>query len=220
MPTCPVILDAEEISKTGLLVGIFNYRVQFSTMAEKTNAAIVQSAIDTLSPADLMRLKSFARKRATIIGKGHDLDYIDELAATAIEKALDGTRNWNPTKVNFFGFLVGIIKSETSHAAERFAAHPEFISADVPESYQAHNETSGESYNSVEDFYDGKVLLAKIKKHFENDQICFEVICLEMEGYSGKEVAEKLNIDYKGYDAARKRISRDVQELAEILHAK
>lgn len=81
----------------------------------------VEAAIDSLTPAELNRLKVFARWRIRGLGRKargrspHGL--LQEALTSALEE--DG-RKWNPSKVGFCDFLLGAMRSISSNWGAKF----------------------------------------------------------------------------------------------------
>lgn len=72
-----------------------------------------------------LRLASYALKRARYVFRIKDDTAVlpmgfsvKSVVQEAIRKLLDGTRKWDPDKVDLFGFLMGAVKSEIGHLLE------------------------------------------------------------------------------------------------------
>jgi hypothetical protein len=89
-----------------------------------TDGTDVSKLREELRSADweglLPNLLAYAANRLRRVGwaAGRDVEpsklSVEQLVNTAVEAALDGTRNWDPSAVDMGGFLRGIIRSLTS----------------------------------------------------------------------------------------------------------
>ncbi len=80
----------------------------------------IRAAIGSLTQADSERLDEFARNRVRRLGPKAAGVTHRELLNEAIIAVLDGTRRWNPDKVDFSGLLIGSMRSITSNWARKY----------------------------------------------------------------------------------------------------
>lgn len=88
---------------------------------EKTATADqIRAAIGSLTEADSERLDEFARNRVRRLGPKAAGVTPRELLNDAIMAVLEGTRRWNPEKVDLPGLLIGSMRSITSNWARKY----------------------------------------------------------------------------------------------------
>src|SRR5262249_8131224 len=80
----------------------------------------VRAAIESLSDADNLRLESFAMYRIRGLGRRSGGRTHRDLFQEAVHAALDGTRSWDRSKVDFVGFLLGAMRSISDNWNKRF----------------------------------------------------------------------------------------------------
>jgi ParB-like chromosome segregation protein Spo0J len=72
----------------------------------------IHQAVIALTSVELKRLRQFAKYRLEAIGRANEEK---DLVQAAITRTIDGQRSWNKNNVDFFGHLLGVISSMTSH---------------------------------------------------------------------------------------------------------
>lgn len=178
--------------------------------------AEVWQAIEGLTPAQLLRLEKFARWRVRGLGrKSLGRDYRD-LLQEGLTSTLAGTRRWNKHAVDLVGHLLGTMRSISSHWDEQCDDAEPYLESEV-----ITNTAEGEEINPLRQTASNapsqdrvamaKEELAKIEKVFEEDPIAILVIHGLREGMKGPEIQQILEISRNKYDAAVKRIRRNLR---------
>jgi hypothetical protein len=110
---------------------------------EETAATPVEinQAINTLRPAELLRLKKYAQFRIKGLGRASQGRNAEDLLYEALNATLGGNRQWN-TSVSFPVHLRGAMRSISSHWKERFDDAEALLEAEVISTTSA-----GEAYN-------------------------------------------------------------------------
>ena len=80
----------------------------------------IRAAIESLTEADFERLDEFAKNRVRRLGPKAAGITARELLNEAVVSILDGTRRWNPEKVDLPGLLIGAMRSITSNWARKY----------------------------------------------------------------------------------------------------
>lgn len=80
----------------------------------------IRAAIESLTEADFERLDEFAKNRVRRLGPKAARITAGELLNEAVISILDGTRRWNPEKVDLPGLLIGAMRSITSNWARKY----------------------------------------------------------------------------------------------------
>ena len=89
-------------------------RVLTATVKERCDVASaeeIESALANLSTPQNNRLQKFAQRRILRLGVKTNMPTWDELLIAAYLEALEGTRKWDKSKVDFCGFLIGAMQS-------------------------------------------------------------------------------------------------------------
>jgi hypothetical protein len=82
---------------------------------ERPCGSVIETAIESLSDADWVRLRQVARILAWKVAPTDG----EELLFEALERTLDDRRRWNQAAVEFVGHLIGVMRSIASHEAAR-----------------------------------------------------------------------------------------------------
>jgi hypothetical protein len=182
----------------------------------------IEIAISDLTENQLRRLMAFARRRIERLGRaslgrsGEDLlqEAMNSICIGA-NSATEG-RRWNKDTVDFFGFLIGAIRSVSSHWLEQFDDDEAWLETDVI----SRNPDGGEHnpmLNVTSPANDGR--RATWAKHYVEhiEKIISErpLAALILEGMkdrmTGPEIREALDLSQKDYETEMKWIRRTVR---------
>jgi DNA-directed RNA polymerase specialized sigma24 family protein len=187
----------------------------------------LQTALESMSAADLKRLERYAGSRLTRIGPvaAGGLDPMD-LVVEALEKARSGVRHWKKSKVDLVGLLAGIIKSQSSHRAKQAKRRPppqteadlmaegEIQEIAVLEQVPASQANPEEELLDREEGERRRAQIARLDAEFSGD----ETIQLIMEGWKagmkGPEIREWLRLSQKEYETETRRLRRRATAVA------
>jgi len=179
--------------------------------------AEVDAALRALSPADWERALRLARFRA-----GGLADWTGEsLLSEALAKLLAGERVWR-RGVSALQTLKNVLHSLASNDRKKQTSAPidRFATVDV-----GAGGTEDEDHmpgviavddRSPESIVDGRSQLVAIEKLVADDEDAQMVLMAWSEGIRGKAAAEDLGFDMKRYDAARKRLERKLEPIANL----
>jgi hypothetical protein len=182
----------------------------------------VERAVDSLSPADEMRLEKFARYRMRGLGRKATGRDHEDLQREAITSTWIGSgdskegRRWRKSNITFVQHMLGAIRSISSHWKE--AAEDDEAQLDSDLAFEGRD---GEMLSPVENAPSNapdqerslaaKEQLGAIFRLFQNDDDAALVIEGIREDWSGPEIMERLGLPKNRYEAALKRIRYHVK---------
>jgi hypothetical protein len=179
----------------------------------------VSAAIDNLSQADYIRLEKFATLRVRGLGRRAAGRSGRDLLQEAARAALDGTRSWDRSKVDFVGFMIGAMRSISDNWGKRFKDHEPVLESEL------HRDDAGAAAGILERVasddptpesrLETAQRIAAVKKQFEGDALATLVICELEEGAKLREIRERYDLKENDFNAALKRIRRKVARLEE-----
>jgi hypothetical protein len=155
-----------------------------------------------LSDSDIRRLTSCARLLlSTVRGLFHHTE-ADDLRNEALLRTLDGRRKWKPDKVDFVTHLMGCMRSIVHELKKKAYAE-----------LKAMRESERQEATRKFEYVWPSEILDYTRTHLSEDAVALRVFDLLRQGQSPAEIREALNIDLKVYNAARKTISRRMNDL-------
>ena len=195
----------------------FQVRERPSSKFSDLNAtdAEVRAAIDALSKADTIRIKQFAKKRGQLLEKGVAGPTWEDLIQEAMTRALTGSRRWNKS-VPFVSFLLGIIRSISSHSARQISKRQEIREIDlITEDHEGVERYPVALAETAEpdphEELTAQELLVRIDALFDNDPEALLVIAGMREGLTGPEIRALLEFDQRQHETIVKRIRRTLR---------
>jgi hypothetical protein len=152
-----------------------------------------------LSDEDIVKLRKFANYKLLggRVSYAEDKDLLHE----AIVRTLDGRRQWNQQKVDLVTHLKGCMSSIADEwwkgrKSEWSLIDPSF-SIDAEQEHEIR----------------ARQALALLRKRLRGDVDAMRVFECRLKGSSAAETRQELNISAAVYEAARKKLSRRVEEL-------
>ena len=185
--------------------------------------AEVRAAIDALSEADTIRIRQFAKKRGELLEWRIASPTWEDLIQEAMTRALTGGRHWNKS-VPFVDFLLGIIRSISSHSARQSSKRPEVREADLITEDQEGVERNPLilAENPEPDPHEeltAQEMLDRIDALFDEDPEALLVIAGMRERLTGTEIRALIEVDQRRYETIVKRVRRTLRrELKEDGH--
>ncbi|MBI3430659.1 MAG: hypothetical protein HY018_00400 [Hydrogenophilales bacterium] len=184
---------------------------------DSLSLAEVDAALRALLPADWERALRLARFRA-----GGLADWTGEsLLSEALAKLLAGERVWR-RDVSALQTLKNVLHSLASNDRKKQTGAPidRFATVDVgaggTEDEDHMPGVAAVDERSPESIVDGRSQLVAIEKLVADDEDAQMVLMAWSEGIRGKAAAEDLDFDMKRYDAARKRLERKLEPIANL----
>jgi DNA-directed RNA polymerase specialized sigma24 family protein len=98
---------------------------------EAASANEVMAELVSLSRNHWLRLERYAQSRVGGLGRGSLSCDASALLCEAIFATCDGDRRWHKTSVDFFGHLIGVIRSKSSHLHKKSASNKTYLESDV-----------------------------------------------------------------------------------------
>lgn len=157
----------------------------------------IEEAIHALSDADWYRL----RRAASLLARKVPLMDDESLLFDALERTLDGRRRWRSSAVDFIGHLIGVMRSITSHEAERrgfrhvaLTSSMDLISAP----------------NSPEGALSAQEQIWELRAHFgsRDDTEALEVLDAMELGCDGTAIREQMSLSPRQLETIVRRIRR------------
>lgn len=206
----------------------------------------IEVAISGLTQADLNRLDKICRYSLSLVRHyGGGRVTVKDLLHSAIEKALAGarlssakqmapagSRRWNKSKVDFVGFLAGIIESDVSHVLERYHRGDAHVEP-ILESESVRITEEGDDCNPFDCIpSDSKTpeaelidreseqanvdLVDKVLTMFEDDEQASEVLLYRLNELKGPEIQKRMGLSKKEYATVDQRIRRGFGRLSGV----
>ena len=175
-----------------------------------------------LTVAERSRLDAFAAWRIRGLGRKAGGRTFEDLFNEAVRATLDGTRSWNRDKVDFFGYLIGAMKSISDNWGKRFRDDDPVLESDL-----SRDDVGGSALDrlaahtpSPEEELARKQQLEAIRRDFADDPVISRIVLDLCRGESFAEICQKHGLAPNELNAAIKRIRRRVARQAEkVSHA-
>jgi len=165
--------------------------------------------LNSLGESDLNRLKCFADRKmfgmeGVLNGKNSE-----DLLQEAFSRVISGSRKWYPSKVNFIGFLFGVIRSIASEWRKKLV-EIETVGGD---NIRNINGEFNKYEKDIERRFDVDRKIKAIKELFKEDKdaLISQIIDGRLEGLTRSEIMECLEISIKEYETAMKKLYRRCQ---------
>ena len=185
---------------------------QFATPAD------VRVALESLTEADAVRLKRFAKIRVAKLGPLRQRTKGAELLNEALKRVLSGDRRWQPAKVNFAGFLMGAMWSISSNLARDYKQSGESLFSEA-----SLESKDGTEYNPTDRAASGlpdpermaemRQQIAHIGEALQEDEEAFAVLDEWRHGASGPEIRAEYAFTETHYETIVRRIRRKARRL-------
>lgn len=171
----------------------------------------VEAAVAALTDDDLVRIAHFAKRRIERIGRAADMRDHEDLAAEAYELTLNGSRSWNKD-VSFTQYLLGVMRSVSSHWAEKYRTEMESgrdqVRTDVDVRMELVRGERGTNDPRIAEERTQK--LAAIRALFEDDPLASNILAGLAEGLQGPEICSLLEIDGTTFSSKLRSMRRDM----------
>jgi hypothetical protein len=176
----------------------------------------VRAALEELSRdvPKLARLRKTAEWRLRAIGSAAEDRTADDLIHDAIESTLAKERTWKKSAVDFYGHLLSVVKSISSHWAEQHRTVPLSSFDRVDDNGVVYNELLDsvrvEGYRQRDEVED-RDMVEKIERAFQDDPLVRQLIDCIKSGMNGPETQAALSISKTEYETAKKRMTRNAK---------
>lgn len=149
------------------------------------------------SDREMRTVQSYSRFMAFSVKGVLRYAHAQDLLHEAIARTLSGKRKWKSQQIDFVTHLRGCMRSIANEYAE--------------EALRYSNETPVE--RRYKEDYSRTLIFDETRSRLQGHEIALAVFNNLLEGYSPAEIREMLNINLGVYNAARKRVSRCMQEM-------
>jgi hypothetical protein len=189
---------------------------------EKTSGEVRErlvAAINSLSDADLIRLRKYAQWRMRALGHQAAGRECDDLLQEAITSTLIENRRWTPEKVDFYHHLVGAMRSIASAWSMRATTEARIPVAEAEEDEDGSPRTFIPFHNiparepNPEKQLEAKQTIRAVMDCFRDDHTAQQILTGFMDGLKGREIMAVLGMRPIEYDTARRRIHRRLRKL-------
>jgi hypothetical protein len=170
----------------------------------------VEGAVAALTEEDTYRLEKFAKNRIARIGKKALGRTHRELLDEALGAALAGTRRWKPSAVSFIGFLLGAMRSISSHWAEKFRPihAPQVQLGQDREDSRSLLDKIADPAPAADGVLECVQLLDKVEALFVADEDAAIVFSSWRQGDAGTDIRDALDWSEQKYNTVARRIYR------------
>jgi DNA-directed RNA polymerase specialized sigma24 family protein len=183
----------------------------------------VTQAIESLTPAELNKLHDYARTRIFSLGRHAGSADAGDLLQEAVRRVLEEKRHWKPAKVDFVGFLIGVMKSIASSWKTRAERNPptirdsDFAETDDGAESNPFELAADTRPDALRQLMDGDLptqewLVHEIEQLFSEDPICSLICGAWGDGDNGPEIMKTLELTRTQYDTAVRRIDRKIHK--------
>lgn len=196
-------------------------RVDDESARQRDSAERVRAHIAGLTRAQFQDLTRRLVLYAARLLRGASLDHHSyEIVTGAIDLALDGSRNWDPTACEFDNFLFGVVRSRASNLCRSMASRLIRIAAQLPQTSDdsadilelvADDSPHARAELSVEQEQEIERLIADVARI---DSSLARILVLAIyEDMSNAEIAAEMQVPVRVVENGKKRLHRAVRKL-------
>lgn len=176
----------------------------------------IVAALEALTAPQLLRLEKFARYRVRGLGRAARWRDHKDLLGEAVTSTLAGNRRWNK-KVSLDAHLFGAMRSISTHWREQYDPTEASLESEL-----LRRSEEGETYSPMgqvpscapdaERVAAAKEKVERIVQLFADDLYVSLILTGWHEGKTGREIQEMLGIPQNDYDAAIRRMRRNIPD--------
>ncbi|HBP88869.1 MAG TPA: hypothetical protein DD706_14375 [Nitrospiraceae bacterium] len=178
----------------------------------------ITKAIESLSDAQLLKLRNFSKLRIRVVWRKASGKSYEDLLSEAILGTFEGERKWFKERVTFISHLLGVIRSISSHWAEKYDRNEgsvKWVNTSIdPDGREIDPIASvpSETPNS-ERALGAKEQIEKVTEALSKDNMALEVLNGLLEEMKGPDIKEILGLSQTEYETIRKRINRTAKKV-------
>ncbi len=178
----------------------------------------ITKAVESLTDADLLRIRKFAQLRLKAVGEKTRGHTFEDLLGDAILGTMEGERKWFKERVPFLSHLFGVIRSLSTHLAEKYDRKEGAVGwmnltiDSEGKEIDPLSLASSEIPNPERNF-EAKEQIEKLKEALCDDALALEVLNGLLEEMKGPEIQEILSLSKMEYETIRRRISRTAKKV-------
>jgi DNA-directed RNA polymerase specialized sigma24 family protein len=180
------------------------------SMEEIATTEEIIAAIECLSEVQLYKMDRFARYRVRGLGRKSAGRDHEDLIREAMTASLTGVRRWKKAKVDFFGHLVAVMRSISSHWGESFTADEPYLESELSRDESAPTVIADRACETpdAERRLAAKEELRRIEERFSDDPTVPLILSGFEQGLSAAEIQMANGISKNDYESALKRLRR------------
>ena len=176
----------------------------------------VRSAVETLTKPQLVKLSLYARTRIATLGRRAETRTEEDLLQEALTATVTGRRSWYKGRVDFVGHLIGAMRSTASNWAQKFDEDAPYLESQLTTTNEEGDQLNPVSNAECQRPRIDRVLeaqqeLARIQSLFRDDPNVILVIEGLAEGMTGPQIQTQVGMSENGYNAALKRMRRNLR---------
>jgi len=175
----------------------------------------VMAALSSLSPDQCLRLERYAQSRVGSLGRGSLSCDARALLCEAIRATCEGKRSWHKTSVDFFGHLIGVIRSKSSHLHRKSASNKTYLESDVIGESGSPVENSPSQAPNQEATLLANEAVERIERAVGERPIAWIVMEGLRDGWNRAEIIKEFQISGTEYDSNLRWLRRTVPKLRE-----
>lgn len=223
---CPNSFAPEHYELEGLLEGQMKEKARpLGGVEMVAGPDEVREAIDSLTEAESVKLKRLADGAAYRLRRYVEGTDGGDILQEAIQRVLENKRHWKPQKVDFPGFLAGVISSiEFDWRKQGKRGDIPVLETDLP----TQNADGDEMPNAIESAVDHRPspehqlavgeeltqeeLFQQIEALLSEDSLASLIFSERRRGTKGPEIMKALDLTRTEYDTAVRRMDRAIQK--------
>lgn len=182
---------------------------------EAASSNEVMTALESLSHGECLRLERYAQSRVGSLGRGSMSCDASALLSEAIRATCEGERTWHKTSVNFFGHLIGVIRSKSSHLHKKSASNKTYLESDVISDAGSPVENSPSQSPNQEATLLANEAVERIESAVGERPVAWVIMEALRDGMNRAEIIKEFQISETEYDTNLRWLRRTIPRLRE-----
>lgn len=182
---------------------------------EAASSNEVMAALESLSHEECLRLERYAQSRVASLGRGSMSCDASALLSESIRATCEGERSWHKTSVDFFGHLIGVIRSKSSHLHKKAATNKTYLESDVMSEAGSPVENSPSQSPNQEATFLANEAVERIERAVGERLVAWVIMEALRDGMNRVEITKEFQISETEYDTNLRWLRRTVPKLRE-----
>lgn len=182
---------------------------------EAASADEVMAALNSLTLDECLRLERYAQSRVGSLGRGSLSCDASTLLSEAIRATCEGERSWHKTSVDFFGHLIGVIRSKSSHLHRKSASNKTYLDSDVIGESGSAVENSPSQAPNQEATLLANEAVERIERAVGERPVAWVIMEALRDGMNRATIMKEFQISGTDYDSNLRWLRRTVPKLRE-----
>jgi DNA-directed RNA polymerase specialized sigma24 family protein len=178
----------------------------------------VMAALNSLSHAECLRLQRYAQSRVGGLGRGTLSSDASALLSEAVRATCEGERSWHKTSVDFFGHLIGVIRSKSSHLYKKSASNKTYLESDVIDESGSPVENSPSQAPNQEATLLATEAVERIERAVGERPVPWLILEARRDGMNRAEIMKEFQLSGTEYDSNLRWLKRTVAKIREGSH--